>query len=157
MSSTFTVSDVVFKVICLVVQIFLVYKICWCVWIFCFHMCSFFLKWLFYIDIYRMLLCLLISMGSIWFWWLNVSVVDKFTSVTDASAVYFTFSQKTFILFLLNFFTLNHNYLTVFYFIFVLVTIIYLVWYIFICFIFLLGVSFTIFQAEVKRITLEYK
>ena len=37
-------------------------------------------------------------MGSMWFWWLNISVIDKFTSVTDVADVYFTlFSQKVYI------------------------------------------------------------
>ena len=95
-SSTFTVFDVVFRVRCLWVQWFLVYNLCWCFWLFCFHICSIFLKWVFFTDIYRMLLCLLISMGSMWFWWLNVSVIDKFTSVTDVADVYFIMlSQKS--------------------------------------------------------------
>ena len=127
-SSTFTVSDVVFRVWYLWVQWFLVYNLCWCFWLFCFHICSIFLKWVFFTDIYRMLLCLLISMGSMWFLWLNVSVIDKFTPVTDVADVYFIMlSLKKCIYFLLHFFTLNHNDLTIFYLIFVLVTIIYLV------------------------------
>ena len=84
-----------------------------------------------------MLLCLLISVVSMWFWWLNFSVIDNFISVADVAAVYFiTLYQQTCILFWFHLFTLNHNYLTVFYMIFVLVMIIHLVLYIFICFIF---------------------
>ena len=83
-----------------------------------------------------MLLCLLISMGSMWFWWLNVSVIDIFTSVTDVLMFILHCVLKKCIFFKLHFFTLNHNYLTIFYLIFVLVTIIYLVCYIFICFIY---------------------
>ena len=84
--------------------------------LFCFHLCSFLIKNGYSLSgIYSMLLCLLISMGSMWFLWLNVSVIDNFTSVTDVASVYFiTLSQQKFILFLLHFFTLNHNYLTVF-------------------------------------------
>ena len=41
-SATFTVYDVVFRVRCLWVQWFLVYNLCWCFWIFCFHICSIF-------------------------------------------------------------------------------------------------------------------
>ena len=39
-SSTLTVSDVVFRVRCLWVQWFLVYNLCWCFWLFCLHICS---------------------------------------------------------------------------------------------------------------------
>ena len=92
-SATFTVFNVVFRVRCLWVQWFLVYNLCWCFWIFCFHICSIFQR-VFVTDIYRMFLCLLISMGSMWFWWLNVSVIDKVTSITDVAAVYFITLSK---------------------------------------------------------------
>ena len=127
-STTFTVYDVVFRVRCLWVQWFLVYILCWCFWLFCYHICSIFKSGFLKTDIYRMLLCLLISMVSMWFWWLNVSVIDKFTSITDVADVYFIMlSQKIIYIYLFHLFTLNHNYLTIFYLIFVLVTIIYLV------------------------------
>ena len=78
-----------------------------------------------------------------WFLWVKCDFdgwifpwLINFSSVTDVAAVYFiTFSQKMFKLFWLHFFTLNHNYLTVLSLIFVLATVIYLVWYIFIYFI----------------------
>ena len=64
-SSTFTVSDVVFRVWCLWVQWFLVYNLCWCFWLFCFHICSIF-KSGFFSLIYIGCCCVY------WFLWFNV-------------------------------------------------------------------------------------
>ena len=94
--STFTVFDLVYRGRCLWVQWFLVYNLCWYFWSLCFHMCSTFVKVGFcFTDIYRIFLRLLISMVSIIFWWLNVSIIYNFTSVTDVYAVhYITLSQN---------------------------------------------------------------
>ena len=68
---------------------------------------------------------------------MNVSVIDNFKSVAYVAAAYFiTLYQKTFIFLWVHLLTLNHNYLTVFYIVLVLLTTIYLVWCIFIFFLF---------------------
>ena len=47
-SASFTVFYVVFRGRCLWVQWFLVHNLCWCFWLFCFHMCSSFSKWFYF-------------------------------------------------------------------------------------------------------------
>ena len=83
-SVTFTEFNVMLRGECFCVQLFIVYNFCWCfdfsvdifVELFCF--------WGFcFIFIFMILLCLLISMGSVWFLWLDVSVIGTFNSVTD--------------------------------------------------------------------------
>ena len=79
--------------------------------------------------------------------WLFLWLIN-FTSVIDVAVFFFShwcfcafyFSKKYF--FLWNLFTLNQDYLTVFYIIYVLVTITYLVWYVFGCFILFLKNTF---------------
>ena len=141
LSDTFTVFNVVFRGQCFCIWLFVVYTFCWYFCLLCFHICSIilFLR-IFSTAIFMMLLCLLISLGSMWFLWLNVSVIDNFMFVTDVadfsvfvyvadvSDLYFiTLYLKRFILFWCHFFTFNQDYLTVFFMTYVLVTVIYLV------------------------------
>ena len=94
-SYTFTVFDVMFRGRCLWVQWILVYNLCLCFWLFYLHMCIIFLSGICFTGRFRALFCLIVSLGSMSFLWLNVSVIDNFTSVTDVDAVYFiTLSLK---------------------------------------------------------------
>ena len=115
-SYNLTVFNGIFRGKCFCVWLFVVYNFCWYFCLLCFHICSIisFLR-ICFTAIFMILLCLLIYLGSMWFWWLTVSMIDDFMIVTDVSDFScITLYLKIFILFWFYFFTFNQDYLTLF-------------------------------------------
>ena len=108
----------------------LLYLWCCCVYWFLWVLCDFD-GWMF---LWLIILCLLLML-----------LVSLFFYVAYVADLYFiTLYLKKFILFWCHFFTFNQDYLTVFYMKFVLVIVIYLVWYVFGCFIFISSKCFSL-------------
>ena len=160
LSATFTVFNVVFRGQYFCVRLFVVYNFCWNFWLLCFHICSIILFLFFLIhyyiydifvftDFFGFNVILMVECFHDWwfyvchwcFWFICFCFCHWYCRFSFYHLVFKNITK----LFCFHFFIFNQDYLTVFYMTFVLVTAIYLVWYVFGCLIiFPLKISFSL-------------